>query len=91
MQDREVEVVVLLEMCDRGNEGALERTVIRPPGEELVDDRVMKLSMPLGILYDGQLLPLHTRVEHRQNVVEDPLITDLAVWSAIGRATSAAR
>jgi hypothetical protein len=46
--------------------------------------------LALGVVRDGQALPLHARVEHPQNEVEDAMIAQFTLGSPLGGAAGKA-
>ena len=48
MQDAEIELVVIREMSHTGDEGMLKRAVIRPPGEDFIDRRIVDFSLAVA-------------------------------------------
>jgi hypothetical protein len=64
MQDAEIDVVVFRQMPHAGDKGLIERAIIGPFGEHLVDGRVVDQSGAVACPGYRQALPLHTRIEH---------------------------
>src|SRR5260370_22623367 len=58
--------------------------MVGPFGKDFVDSRVMNGRFAVGILWYGQALPLHPRVEHPEDEVKDPVIAQFALRSALG-------
>jgi hypothetical protein len=48
MQNAEIELVVICQMSHTGDEGMLKRAVIRPPGEDFVDRRIVDFSLAVA-------------------------------------------
>ena len=84
MQDAEIEVVLLRQMPHAGDECLIERAIVGPFGEHLVDGRVVDHGGPVACLGHRQALPLHTRVEHPQDQIEDAVIAQFAFRPAPG-------
>jgi hypothetical protein len=84
MQDAEIELVVLCQMPHTGDEGMLKGAVIRPPGEDFVDGRLVDGWLTLGVLREGQALPLHPCIEHREDEVEDAVRAEFTFWPTLG-------
>ena len=85
MQDAEIKVVLLPQMLDAGDEGLIERAIVGPSGEHLVNGRVMDHdgAVSTGPRH-GQALPLHIRIEHLQDQIEDAVIAEFAFPPAPG-------
>src|SRR5207237_7809201 len=49
-----------------------------------VDGRVVNGRLALGVVWHGQALPLHPRIKHPQNDVEDAVIAQFALRSPLG-------
>ena len=70
MEHGEIELLLGREMPHTGYERLPERPVIRPFGKDFVDGRIVDGRLALGVLWYGQALPLHPRVEHPQDEVK---------------------
>lgn len=79
MKYGEVESSVVCELRDRRFEQVLVRAVVTPLPVPFVDVRPMDF-FPLN----GKLVPLNTCVENVQDVVEDLVLRELALWSTSG-------
>ena len=84
MKDAEIKAVLLRQMPHAGDEGLIERAIVGPPGEHLVDRRVVDHGGPVASQGDWQALPLHTRVEHPLDQIEDAVIAEFAFRPALG-------
>jgi hypothetical protein len=72
------------EMRHTGEERLPERPIIGPFRKDAVDGRVVDGWLALGTVRDGQALPLHARIQDPQDEIEDPMIAQFALWSALG-------
>ncbi len=72
-------------MPHTGDEGMLKGAVIRPPGEDFVDRRIVDGRLALGVCRYGQAFPLHPRIEDPQDEVKDAMIAEFALRSALGQ------
>ena len=79
MQNTEIELVVCRQMRHTGNEGLLQRTVVRPAGKDFVDGGVVDGIGAIRGLRDRQALPLHAGVEHPQDQIEDTVIAEFTL------------
>jgi len=84
MQDAEIEVILLRQMPYAGDERLIERAIIGLFGDHFVDGHVVDCGGPVACLGYRQALPLHTRIEHPQDQVEDAVITQFAFRPAFG-------
>src|SRR5208337_4332624 len=84
MQNAEIEVVLLCQMPDAGDECLIERAIVGPFCKHLVDGRVVDHGGPVACLGYRQALPLHTRVEYPQDQIEDAVIAQFAFRPAPG-------
>ena len=64
MQDTEVEVLGFSERLHTGHKRLPQRPIIGPFRKDFVDGRVVDGRLALGVVRDGQALPLHPGVEH---------------------------
>ena len=71
MQDAEIELIVLCQMLHAGDEGLIERAIVRPSGKHLVDGCVVDHGGSVVCLGYRQAVPLHTRIEHPEDQIED--------------------
>ena len=74
MEHAEIELLLDREMPHTGHKRLPERAIICPSGKDFVDGRVMNGRFAVGVLWDGQALPLHPGVEHPEDEVKDPMI-----------------
>src|SRR5262245_3250969 len=84
MEHAGIEVFLGCQMPHTGHERLPERPIIGPSGKDFVHGRVMTGRLALGVLWHGHTLPLHPGVEHPQDEIEDPLIAQFALWTALG-------
>jgi hypothetical protein len=84
MQDAAIELVVRCPMPHPGDEGLLKGAVIRPPDEDFVDGRLVEGWLTLGVWRDGQALPLHPCIEHREDEVEDAVRAEFTFGPTLG-------
>jgi hypothetical protein len=63
MEYAEIKVLLGGEMRHTGEERLPERPIISPFREDPVDRGVMDGRFALGVLWDGEALPLHPRIE----------------------------
>src|SRR5215510_8137340 len=84
MEHTEVKLLLCREMGHTGYERVPERPIIGPFGKDFVDRRVVNGRFPIGVLRHGQALPLHPRVEERQNEVKDAMIAQFTLRTALG-------
>src|ERR1700691_5524094 len=78
MQDVEIKLVMLRQMPHAGDERLLERAIVSPFREHLVDRRVVDQGGPVAGSGHWQALPLHTRIEDPQDQIEDAMIAQFA-------------
>ena len=78
MQDVEIKVVLLRQMPHAGDERLVERAVVGPFREHLVDGRVVDQGGPVGRPGYWHALPLHTRIEDPQDQIENAVIAQFA-------------
>jgi len=71
-------------MPHTGAEGLRKGAVVGPPGEDCVDGRVMDGRLAVGVFGHGQTLPWHARVAHPYDEVEEAMIAEFALGSALG-------
>src|SRR5215467_15051909 len=84
MEYAQVEVFLARKMPHTRHKRLPERAVIRPFGKDFVDSGVVDGRFAVGVLWYGQALPLHPRVEHPEDEVKDPIIAQFALRSALG-------
>ena len=84
MEHAGVEVFLCRKMLHTGDERLPERSISRPFGKGSVDGGIVDGWLALGVLRHGQALPLHPRVEHPQDEVEDAVITQFALRPTLG-------
>ena len=80
-----VEVMLDREMPHTRHKGLPQRSIIGPSRKHFVDRRIVDGRLALGVVRDGQALPLHARVEHPQNEVEDAMIAQFTLGSPLGQ------
>lgn len=90
MEHAEIELLLTREMPHTGHKRLPERAIIRPFGKDFVDGRVVNGRFAVGVVWYGQALPLHPRVEHPEDEVKDSVIAQFALWSALGGAAGKA-
>ncbi len=83
VEHAEIKLVVVRQMLHTGDEGLLKGAVIRPLGKDFVDRRVVDGRLAMGVCRYGQAFPLHARVEHPQDQVEDAMIAEFTLGSAL--------
>src|SRR5664279_5606755 len=71
-------------MPHAGDERRLERAIVSPFREHLVDGRVVDQGGPVGRPGYWHALPLHTRIENPQDQIEDAVIAQFTFRSAAG-------
>ena len=84
MEHAEVELFLGREMPYTGYERLPERPIIGPSGKDFVDGRIVDGRLALGIVRHGQTLPLHAGVEDPQDEIEDAIIAQFALGTALG-------
>ena len=84
MQDREIKMVLLREMPHAGDERLVERAIVSPFREHLIDGRVVDQRGPIVRSGDWHALPLHTRVEDPQDQIEHAVVAQFALRSTHG-------
>ena len=84
MEHAEIEWLLGREMPHTGHKRLPERAIIRPFGKDFVDGRIVNGRLALCIVWNGQALPLHPRIKHPQNEVEDAVIAQFALRSPLG-------
>jgi hypothetical protein len=84
MEHAEIKVLLVRPMPHTGDEGMLKWAVIGPPGEDVVDGRVVDGRLAMGVLRHRQALPLHPSLEDPENEVEGTMIAECASGSARG-------
>src|SRR5215475_8514871 len=84
MEHAEVELSLGREMPYTRYKRLPERPIIGPSGKDFVDGRIVDGRLALGIVRHGQTLPLHAGVEEPQDEIEDAIIAQFALWSALG-------
>jgi hypothetical protein len=67
MEHAEIELLLDREMPHTGHKRLPERSIIRPFGKNFVDGRIVNGRLALGVVWNGQALPLHPRIQHPQN------------------------
>jgi len=85
MEYPDVEVMLDREMPHTRHKGLPQRSIIGPSRKHFVDRRIVDGRLALGVVRDGQALPLHARVEHPQNEVEDAMIAQFTLGSPLGQ------
>jgi hypothetical protein len=76
MQNSEIELMMCRELRHTGDKSLLQRTVIRPAGDDFVDGGGVNSIGAVGRFRDRQTLPWHTGVEDLQNQIEDAVIAE---------------
>ena len=84
MQDVEIKLVMLRQVPHAGDERLLERAVVSPFREHLIDGRVVDQVGPVGRSGYWHAFPLHTRIEDSQDQIEDAVIAQFAFRPAHG-------
>src|ERR1700735_934759 len=84
VQDAQIKLVMLRQMPHAGDERLLERAVISPFREHLVDGRVVDPRGPVGSPGYWHALPLHTRIEDPEDQIENTMIAQFAFRPAHG-------
>src|SRR3954451_16815699 len=84
VQDAEIEAILLRQISHAGDEGLIERAIIGPSGEHLVDGCVVDHGGAIVCLGYRQALPLHARIEHPEDQIEDAVIAEFAFRPAPG-------
>ena len=84
MEEAESERLLGCEMPHTDPTRPPERASIRPSGKNCVDGRGRNGRCAVGILWYGQALPLHPRVEHPADEVKDPGRAPCALRAALG-------
>ena len=84
MQHAEIELLLGREMPHTGHKRLPQRPIIGPFGKDFVDGRIVNGRLALGVLRHGQRLPLHSGVKHPQDEVEDAVIAQFALGTALG-------
>ena len=79
MEDRGVELISVMQRDNRGLKEALIRAIFRPAMVPFVDVRVMEF-----VAFCFELVPLHPRMQARQNVVEDLVQGEFGLWPSVG-------
>jgi len=84
MEHAEVELFLDCEMPYTRHKRLPERPIIGPSGKDFVDGRIVNDRRALGIVRHGQTLPLPAGVEDPQDEIEDAIIAQFALRSALG-------
>jgi hypothetical protein len=84
MKDAEIKLVMLCPMPHAGDGRLLERAVVSPFREHLVDGRVVDQGGPVGRPGYWHGLPLHTRIEDPQDQIEYAMIAQFTFRPAAG-------
>src|SRR5437773_885456 len=84
MEHAEIDLLLDREMPHTGHKRLPERAIIRPFGKDFVDGRIVNGRLALGVVWNGQALPLHPGVEHPQDEVKDTIIAQFALRSPLG-------
>jgi len=66
-----------------GDERMLQGAVVGPLGEDFVDRGVVNGRLAMGVCRHGQALPLHPGIEEPQDEVEDAMIAEFTLGSAL--------
>src|SRR6202790_622003 len=84
MRDGEIKVMLLRQMSHAGDERLVERAIVSPFREHLVDGRIMDQGGPIARFGYWHALPLHTRIEDPQDQIESAMIAQFAFRPAAG-------
>jgi hypothetical protein len=84
MQDSQIESVASRQMPHTGDKGMFNRAVIGPFGKDFVDGGIVDFGLAIAVFGHGQTLPLHARIEHPQDEVEEAMIAEFAPGSTLG-------
>jgi hypothetical protein len=84
MQDAEVEVLLLCEVSHTRHKRLPQRPITGPCGKDFIDGRIVNGWLALGIVRDGQALPLHARIQDPQDEVKDAMIAQFALGTPLG-------
>jgi hypothetical protein len=84
MQNAEIKRVVRRQMLHPGNDGMLQRTIVRPAGKDFVDGGIMDDMGVVRRFRHGQTLPWHAGIEHPPDEVEDVVIAEFAPGATFG-------
>ncbi len=84
MEHADIERLLSGEMRHTREERLPERPIMGPFGKGSLDIGVVDGRLAMCILRYRQALPLHPRVEHPQDEVEDTMIAQFALWPAPG-------
>ena len=79
MEHRGVELVGVMQLDDRSLKEALIRAIFRPAIVPFVDIGVMEF-----VTFGFELVPLHPRMQDRQNVVKDLVEREFRLWPCVG-------
>ncbi len=90
MEHADIELLLDREMPHTGHKRLPERAIISPFGKDFVDGRVVNSRLALRVVWNGQALPLHPRIKHPQNEIEDAVIAQFALRSPLGGAAGKA-
>ncbi len=90
MEHADIEVLLGGEMRHTGDERLPQRPIIGPFREDPVDRRVMDGRFALGVVWYGQALPLHARIQDPEDEVKDAMIAQFALRSTLGGAAGKA-
>ena len=85
MEHAEVELFLCREMPHTGHKRLPERAISRPFRKCAVHIGVVDGGFAIGVCRDREALPLHPRIEHPQDEIEDPMITQFAFRPALGQ------
>ena len=84
MQDVEIKVVLLRQMPHAGDERLVERPIVSPFREHLVDGRLVDQGGAIARSGYWHAFPLHTRIEDPKDQIENAVIAQFALRSAHG-------
>ena len=79
VQDAEIKVVLLRQMPHAGDERLVERAIVSPFREHLVDGRLVDHGGPIARSGYWHAFPLHTRIEDTQDQIESAMIARFAL------------
>ena len=79
MEAAGIEVLPDRQMLHTGDERLPQQSIIGPFGKDFVDGRIVNGRFALGVLWYGQALPLHARIQDAQNEVKDTMIAQFTL------------
>jgi hypothetical protein len=84
MQHADIQCLGVCEMSHTGDERSLERPLIGPCGKGSRDIRLVDGRLAMSIFRHGHTLPRHPRVKAPQDEIEDTIIPQGALRTALG-------